>query len=374
MHVFCVLQTNFRRLMELTEAARHAYCEMVTLIEKEVAELGVSGGVPGSGVTAPHLYAHMGHSRTPSACSAISFSSSILSEPISENYPHSEPETDSRGYEIVKLATKDAMTRSDANKALGLDANGVAGGVAKEDVDGSNAAAVVYGNASKHLNEIDEGNEADTEDAAEPQGHPGHRRNRSRSNSTGSGSRRNSSNKSSCSRGGDSASDVDADDEDEKVVSGEKEPKIVPGQQQQQQQYPSACAVDVSGVDAAPAAAPLQPHALTSQHDILSQHSSCKTLELSGGEALSTHSSYHTLADTSSPATPAAPPKVDATPPPPASGGGSGAGSGRGSPTSATPKLRPIDKEKMIESWVVEAQQQTQRLKSRTNVAANNAE
>ena len=42
-----------------------------------------------------------GHNRTPSACSAISFTSSILSEPISENDPYSEPETDSRGYEIV---------------------------------------------------------------------------------------------------------------------------------------------------------------------------------------------------------------------------------------------------------------------------------
>ena len=32
----------------------------------------------------------------------LSFTSSILSEPFSENYPHSEPETDSKGYEIVK--------------------------------------------------------------------------------------------------------------------------------------------------------------------------------------------------------------------------------------------------------------------------------
>ena len=53
------------------------------------------------GAIAPK-FPYMGHSRTPSACSAISFCSSILSEPISENYPHSEPETDSRGYEIVR--------------------------------------------------------------------------------------------------------------------------------------------------------------------------------------------------------------------------------------------------------------------------------
>ena len=55
-----------------------------------------------SNLSFPIFPTHMGHSRTPSACSAISFTSSILSEPISENYPYSEPETDSRGYEIVK--------------------------------------------------------------------------------------------------------------------------------------------------------------------------------------------------------------------------------------------------------------------------------
>ena len=60
------------------------------------------------------MYAHMGHSRTPSGCSVISFTSSILSEPISENYPHSEPETDVRGYEIADGDTAgDASLRDD---------------------------------------------------------------------------------------------------------------------------------------------------------------------------------------------------------------------------------------------------------------------
>ena len=43
---------------------------------------------------------HSLHSRTSSAGSILSFTSSILSEPISENDPNFEPETDSRGYEI----------------------------------------------------------------------------------------------------------------------------------------------------------------------------------------------------------------------------------------------------------------------------------
>lgn len=95
---FHVLQENFRSLVNLTEKARDAYREMIVQIEKEIAEHPPRASVPG----VPHIFAHMGHSRTPSGCSVISFTSSILSEPISENYPHSEPETDNRGYEIEK--------------------------------------------------------------------------------------------------------------------------------------------------------------------------------------------------------------------------------------------------------------------------------
>ena len=97
--------------MRLTTQARATYKDMVCSVEREVASLPVA--VRGaSGL--PQIYAHMGHSRTPSACSAISFASSLLSEPISENYPHSEPETDSRGYEIIKdnIRTDNVFTNS----------------------------------------------------------------------------------------------------------------------------------------------------------------------------------------------------------------------------------------------------------------------
>ena len=99
-HIICLFpQENFHSLMDLTENARQAYMDMVQQLEKEQQEN--PNRHPGS---VPPYYAHMGHSRTPSACSAISFTSSILSEPISENYPQSEPETDSRGYEIIREA------------------------------------------------------------------------------------------------------------------------------------------------------------------------------------------------------------------------------------------------------------------------------
>lgn len=96
--VFPFLQENFKSVVQLTEKAREQYREMIIQIEKEIAEHPPRVSVPG----VPHIFAHMGHSRTPSGCSVISFTSSILSEPISENYPHSEPETDHRGYEIEK--------------------------------------------------------------------------------------------------------------------------------------------------------------------------------------------------------------------------------------------------------------------------------
>ena len=315
--------------MELTEKARKAYTEMVSLIEKEVAELshgpsGVGGLVGGF----PQIYAHMGHSRTPSACSAISFSSSILSEPISENYPHSEPETDSRGYEIVKVATKDAMTR-DANKvniAQRLD-NGTDFGKIATETNARNltngglelepeTVTVTYSN-TKHLNEIDEGNEADTEDTVEV----GHRRTRSRSNSN-ERSRRSSNKSSGASR------DSDDDDDSSDSDGDEKEDTV-----------------------------PHLPHSLQSSvvdlnAENLSQHS-CKTVDLKT-EALSTHSS-HTLAETATSKMGNASSDMGQSVTP--------AGSREGGAT--TPKLRPIDKEKMIESWVVEAQQQMERLKVR---------
>ncbi|XP_072888964.1 selenocysteine insertion sequence-binding protein 2-like isoform X4 [Hemitrygon akajei] len=64
----------FNKLVALTEEARKAYRDMVTALEQEQAEeaLKHTRKVP-----------HMGHSRNPSAASAISFCS-VISEPISE--------------------------------------------------------------------------------------------------------------------------------------------------------------------------------------------------------------------------------------------------------------------------------------------------
>lgn len=86
----------------MTQKARDAYSDMVTSLEREMAaaEPPATNTISTTAGSFEKLFPHLGHSRTPSACSAISFISSILSEPISENYPQSEPETDSRGYEI----------------------------------------------------------------------------------------------------------------------------------------------------------------------------------------------------------------------------------------------------------------------------------
>ncbi|GFN93192.1 selenocysteine insertion sequence-binding protein 2-like [Plakobranchus ocellatus] len=129
-------ESKYHSLISLTAAARDAYHEMVQAVEREVAEHPASqassiGGVPGL------FAAHMGHSRTPSGCSAISFTSSILSEPISENFPHAEPEVDSKGYEIVRDAAGNVVHSQD--------------GASKP----------------RSPNDLDDGNEADVEDTGE---------------------------------------------------------------------------------------------------------------------------------------------------------------------------------------------------------------
>uniref|UniRef100_G1TQ29 SECIS binding protein 2 like n=1 Tax=Oryctolagus cuniculus TaxID=9986 RepID=G1TQ29_RABIT len=65
----------FNKLVELTEEARKAYKDMVAAMEQEQAEEALKNVKK-----VPH---HMGHSRNPSAASAISFCS-VISEPISE--------------------------------------------------------------------------------------------------------------------------------------------------------------------------------------------------------------------------------------------------------------------------------------------------
>lgn len=62
-------------MVELTEEARKAYKDMVAAMEQEQAEEALKNVKK-----VPH---HMGHSRNPSAASAISFCS-VISEPISE--------------------------------------------------------------------------------------------------------------------------------------------------------------------------------------------------------------------------------------------------------------------------------------------------
>jgi len=69
----------YKELIELTSQAREAYHEMVDALAKELAEYG--GALKGS---CGLYFSHLGHSRTPSGCSAISFTSSILSEPVSD--------------------------------------------------------------------------------------------------------------------------------------------------------------------------------------------------------------------------------------------------------------------------------------------------
>ncbi|XP_012861827.2 selenocysteine insertion sequence-binding protein 2-like [Echinops telfairi] len=68
-------ESLFNQLVELTEEARKAYKDMVAAMEQEQAEEALKNVKKG-----PH---HMGHSRNPSAASAVSFCS-VISEPISE--------------------------------------------------------------------------------------------------------------------------------------------------------------------------------------------------------------------------------------------------------------------------------------------------
>ncbi|XP_023579804.1 selenocysteine insertion sequence-binding protein 2-like isoform X2 [Octodon degus] len=68
-------ESLFHKLVELTEEARKAYKDMVAAMEQEQAEEALRNVKK-----VPH---HMGHSRNPSAASAISFCS-VISEPISE--------------------------------------------------------------------------------------------------------------------------------------------------------------------------------------------------------------------------------------------------------------------------------------------------
>ena len=145
-------QEKFNQLISLTHKGREAYADMVRAVEHEIAENPPPSLTAGSSL--PSIYAHMGHSRTPSGCSAISFTSSVLSEPISENYPHAEPETDSKGYEIVRDPEGKVVP---AGLLRGCHHNGSGGG-------GSAGAAEAQAPYQPPVDDFDDGNEADTED------------------------------------------------------------------------------------------------------------------------------------------------------------------------------------------------------------------
>ncbi|XP_043120756.1 selenocysteine insertion sequence-binding protein 2-like isoform X2 [Puntigrus tetrazona] len=68
-------ESLFNKLVSLTEEARRAYEDMVSALEQEQAEEALKN--------VKKVTHHMGHSRNPSAASAISFCS-VISEPISE--------------------------------------------------------------------------------------------------------------------------------------------------------------------------------------------------------------------------------------------------------------------------------------------------
>lgn len=97
-------ESLFNRLVELTEEARKAYKDMVAATEQEQAEEALR-----SVKTVPH---HMGHSRNPSAASAVSFCS-VISEPISE-VNEKEYETNWRSM----VETSDGLETSESEKAV----------------------------------------------------------------------------------------------------------------------------------------------------------------------------------------------------------------------------------------------------------------
>jgi hypothetical protein len=175
---FCCFQDNFRQLCQLTEKARQAYTDMVLSLEREMtAAVATSsntaansmeketassvagatrGPITGNLGGFEKLFPHLGHSRTPSACSAISIISSVLSEPVSENYPASDPDVDNgRGHE-----SKDAASR----KVTDLDTVGES----REEGPDSVIDSVEKSNVNKLLrDDFDDGHEADTEDGSE---------------------------------------------------------------------------------------------------------------------------------------------------------------------------------------------------------------
>lgn len=311
------LQENFHSLMDLTESARNAYTEMVQALNKEQEE----NPNKQSGSHPPY-YAHMGHSRTPSACSAISFTSSILSEPISENYPQSEPETDSRGYEIIR----EALIRDSAHDGMGGNVQDIAGGSGihhrghagqVELLSPSEKITIV-----ESLDDIDEGRE-DSHDLIRM-------KKDLRAESDGD----------------------DGDDEDED--EDESDSGSVTSRNDDETEYDRDTVRELPHIDS------IHSSVVDLSTEILSQHSS-KTLDLNT-DVLSTHSSKAPgdnaalgASATANSNNPSADPSAEQNQTNPGSAN-----------NNSAHKMRPLDTER-IESWVAEAQQHIERLSVHPN-------
>lgn len=333
----CVLQENFKRLMELTTNAQSAYMEMISMLEKDGGQSGGGGGQAGgtgaSNASVPFPLFHYGHSRTPSACSAISFTSSILSEPISENYPHSEPETDSRGYEIVRSAAVNPSGAGVGGGAVGGAQHDDGGSEARSESTASSSVSHQAGDGKVTVVEsLDY--EADTEEDCV--------RRRRKKSSSGSPARAEVSLNGFHDDGNDTAVECVDDDDDE----DEDESKEAGGEDTVQD-LPHIDSIHSSVVDLSA--------------EILSQHSS-KTLD-QNAEVMSQHSSKTLEGGAGGGGTGGrvTPDRSSAT------RGGGGMGSapdlrdscsgGGGGSTTPRDSQKKMDKER-IESWVAETQKQ----------------
>ena len=89
----------YKNLLDLSQKARDDYKDMVLKFQQEIEAAAVPR------IPKQHRH-HLGHYRNLSGCSAISFKS-VISEPISEDFPDPEPPVDSKGNEIVRTDLTD---------------------------------------------------------------------------------------------------------------------------------------------------------------------------------------------------------------------------------------------------------------------------
>ncbi|XP_039256732.2 selenocysteine insertion sequence-binding protein 2-like [Styela clava] len=78
------VEDSYKKMLDLVEDAHNKYQEMMMMYQQEVLEANTTP--PTVPPTAVKRFAHMGHSRNPSAASCVSFCS-MISEPISEMNP-----------------------------------------------------------------------------------------------------------------------------------------------------------------------------------------------------------------------------------------------------------------------------------------------